>query len=138
MERCKRCGEFYFDFEAGCSCRLHYVAVEEWDVATDWNKGLRVPGTDRLEFHEQWAKGAVDAARALVESRDGDHDVIEDPVHVVVVSGSGADRRILRFAVRAAVVIEYWAAPTDTDPPAFVPDARKLSASALERWGVPV
>lgn len=135
VKQCRKCGGFYF--ADACGCSPHYVAIEEYDQTSNWKDGRRVPGSERLDFLEQWARSAVDAARTLVEARDEDRNVCGAPVHVVVISGSGPDRRILRFEVRAAVDINYWAAPTDTDWPSCVPDVRTLSAATLERWGVP-
>jgi len=110
LDRCGRCGEWQWD--GRCDCREYWVAVEEWDVTSDWANGRRIDGTERFSFGLEFARNAIEAATRYVERRDSHYDVCDAPVHVLVVDDVAAgdsERTVLRFAVRAEVVVEYSA-----------------------------
>lgn len=131
LVRCRRCGQH--SLRSACTCSRYFVAVEEWDLTHDWKDGKRVPGSERLEFREQWAHSAVEAAQRSVDARDVDERrVLEDPVHAVVVTGYPFETAVLRMRVRAAAVIEYWAAPAPEESPLAVPDYRKKGRAEIE------
>ena len=130
MKQCKRCGSY--NVGDGCLCRRFFVGVEEWDATSSWERGRRIPGTERLDFREQWARSSYDAAVRSIEHRDcGEYAVLDNPVHAVVVDTSFSPYQVLRFAVAARQELIYDATPAPEESPLAFPDYRKMSPAEI-------
>lgn len=99
---CRKCGGVYW---GECSCLPYRCAILEWDVTHDWDDGKRIPGSDHLEYNEQWARSEEQAAEEHYRGRDDEPDCEEK--HVAVKAPPHGKATI--YIVHAEAVIDYHA-----------------------------